>query len=100
VPAVRDELHADSRSADALNYFSGSIRNARPRVLNVVERAGTATAYVMIEYHQPVGTKRYVTSTTPRAFSLRRISGRWLLTDDVFVQTTLPANLRRGGAPS
>jgi hypothetical protein len=95
VPEVRAELDADGRAADALSYFSGSIRSARPRVLSVRASGGSATIYVLIVYHQPVGTRRFITSTVPRAFTLRRLAGRWLLADDVFVQTTLPVFLRR-----
>jgi hypothetical protein len=98
VPAVRTELVADKHALDALGYFSGAIRDARPRVLGVVARNDRATIYAMVEYHQPVGTKRYITSTVPRAFTLRRMSGRWLLDNDAFVQSTLPGSLRRGAA--
>jgi hypothetical protein len=94
-PPLRSAVAKDPRAADALNYFAGAIRDARPKILSVSAAKGRATVYTLIEYRQPIGTTRYITSTVPRAFTLERIASRWLLTDDAFVQTTLPAVLRR-----
>jgi hypothetical protein len=94
---VRKRIQTDRRAQDALNFFAGSIRAARPRVENVERDGPQATVYTDVEYRTPVGATRFVTTTRPQAFVLVRQQGTWRLRDDYFVQVSLPPTLRRAG---
>ena|SRR5215210_4566711 len=94
-PSVRAKLRADSKTAAALEYFSSSIRTARPAIANVGIDDATATVYTEVKYRTPIGTSRYVTTSRPQAFVLVRRAARWLLQNDSFFQTGLPVRLRR-----
>jgi hypothetical protein len=93
--ALQNQIEQDPRARRALDLFSGSARVARPTIIDTQRRNGSATIYVEIKYRTPVGAKRYVTTTRPQAFVLVRQGGEWRLADDAFVQSSLPANLRR-----
>jgi hypothetical protein len=95
VPALRDSFAPRGKMPDAINYFSGALRSARPKIRDVSRTGTTAVVYAIISYRQPVGTSRYVTTTVPRAFTFTKIGGRWLLADDSFAQATLPPSLKR-----
>ena len=94
-PALRKQIENDPRAQRALSLFSGSLSVARPTIVDTARRKGTSTIYVDIKYRTPVGAKRYVTTSRPQAFVLVREGGEWFLADDSFVQSSLPANLRR-----
>jgi hypothetical protein len=99
-PLLRAKFDAQPRRLDALNYFAGAIRNARPKITNVNAAGGLATVYTLVEFRQPVGTSRFITSSVPRAFEFARVGRKWALADDSFVQATLPATLRRSAIGS
>jgi hypothetical protein len=90
----RRRIERDPHAREALLHFAGAIRLARPRVLSVSRRGTLATVYTRIEYRQPIGARRYVALSVPRAFVLVDDRG-WRLVDDDFVQDALPPALRR-----
>jgi len=92
---LRKQIEDDPRTPRALALFSGSLSVARPVIADTARRRGTATIYAEIKYRTPVGAKRFLTTTRPQAFVLVREKGEWFLADDSFVQSSLPANLRR-----
>jgi hypothetical protein len=92
---LRARLETSPLTAQSLAFFSGTIRDARPRIQEVTVSDATAVVTTLIEYREPVGTTRYITSTLPRAFTLIREDGKWRLTDDLFVQTSVPPAFRR-----
>lgn len=92
---ARERIERDLRLDEALVYFSGSIRTVRPRIVGVDKKGSNATVYALIEYRQPVGTRRFVATTVPRSFSMAMQYREWRLTGDEFVQESLPDSLRR-----
>jgi len=94
-PELRERLVESGRAGDALIYFSGTIVNARPTILSVLRDGGNATVYTRIVYRQPVGTKRFIVYSVPRAFAMTRQRGGWLLRDDGYLQAALTKELRR-----
>jgi hypothetical protein len=84
---VRIALRASARAKRDLNYLSGALRVARPKIVGVEAGAGGVTVYTNISYRQPVGSSTYTTSTQPRAFSMVFQRGAWRLTDDSFVRS-------------
>jgi hypothetical protein len=92
---LRKQIEQDPRTPRALSLFSGGLSVARPTIVDTARRGQTSTIYVEIKYRTPVGAKRFVTTTRPQAFVLVREGGEWFLADDGFVQSSLPANLRR-----
>lgn len=92
---ARERIERDRRFDRALLYFSGSIRTVRPRIVGVDKKGTRATVYVLIEYRQPVGTRRFVATTVPRSFLMTMQHRQWRLTGDDFVQESLPDSLQR-----
>jgi hypothetical protein len=96
--SVQRTLRKSPRTGDALAYFAGSIRNARPTIVDVQQDGGRATVYTRIDYRQAVGSTRFVVHSVPRAFSMILQAGNWRLRDDSFVQSSLSEELKRRGA--
>ena len=82
---------------DEFEYFSGSIRVAKPEVTEVDLEGGQATVYTLIRFHQPVGSTRFVTSMKPQAFPMVWQRNRWRLADDHFFRAmTAPLRTTTG----
>jgi hypothetical protein len=95
--SLRETLEASPETGDALVYFAATIRNARPTIVDVQEEGDRATVYTRVVYRQPVGSRRFVVYTVPRAFAMIRQAGDWRLLDDLFVQAALTEQLKRNG---
>lgn len=93
--SLRAELEASPQTEDALVYFAGALRTARPRIVGAQRDGARATVYTRIVYRQPVGTTRFIVNEVPRAFEFVLQNGSWRLSDDLLFQTTLPMELRR-----
>jgi hypothetical protein len=78
-----------------LALLSGQLQPAKLEITGVDSRANLATVYARMIVHQPIGTRRYVTTTRPQAFSLERVDGRWRLVDDYFVRLIIGPELAR-----
>ena len=92
---MQQVLGASPKTAEAVAYFAGAIRTARPAIIDVDSTGSRATVYTKIVYRQPVGTTTFITTTVPRAFNFVHEGGEWRLVDDVFVHLSLPVLLRR-----
>ncbi len=91
----RRELRAHPKTDDALTFFAGGVRSARPQIIGVMRDGEVATIYTMIVYRRPVGTSRYISSALPRAFPVIRQQDRWRLANDSFFQSSIVEELRR-----
>jgi|SRR5947209_2280942 len=69
-----------------LTLLSGALQAARPQILNADIRGTTATVYTQIYKRQLIGNSRFMTVSSPQAFSLTKQQGRWQLADDNFVR--------------
>ena len=92
---VKAKIEQSPKTKDALVYFAGAIRTARPIVLGVSREDDRAVVYTKIVYRQPVGASRFIVNTVPRAFSMVLEAGNWRLRDDQFMQATVTSDLRR-----
>jgi len=89
-PSLRSRFEHSPRFGEQFDYFSNGIRNAAPRILSTEIQSGRARVFTRIEYHNPIGAARFVTSSRPQAFEfIRDASAGWLIADDTFVRSTL-----------
>ncbi len=90
VPSLRSRFELSPHFGEQFDYFSNGIRNAAPRILSTEIQNGRARVFTRIEYHNPIGAARFVTSSRPQAFEfIRDSSAGWLIADDTFVRSTL-----------
>ncbi len=76
-----------------LPIFAAGIRTAKPQVVNVELTGDTAIVYTRIVFRQPVGARRYVTTTRPQAFRMIQVGPHWRLSDAYFVDSITRAAL-------
>ncbi len=88
-PLSRTRLQDDPYFDRELDYFAGTIRVAFPRIDRVERQGDGATIFTTLEYRQPVGSTRYITTTRLQAFELARKGGGWQLTDAHFFRSSV-----------
>jgi hypothetical protein len=72
-----------------LRRFADAIRSARPEIMETDVSGNHAVVSTRILFRQPLGLTRYVTTARPQAFDLTREDGRWVLSDDFFVDMVI-----------
>jgi hypothetical protein len=96
---VSRRLAAEPDLDESIDFFSGSIRVAKPEVTDIDIDGDRATVYALVRFHQPVGSTRFVTNTKPQAFPMVRQRGGWRLADDHFFRA-MTAPMRSSRAAS
>ena len=74
-----------------LRRFADAIRSARPEIVETDVSGNHAVVSTRVLFRQPLGLTRYVTTARPQAFELTRENGRWVLSDDFFVDILIGA---------
>lgn len=83
---VRAELEQRQAEQD-LPVFAAGIRTAKPQIVDVELSGSRAIVYTKIVFRQPVGARRYITTTRPQAFRMIRVGPLWRLSDASFVDS-------------